>query len=87
MNFEEGSLIKFKNGEYLVSNVIKNNENIYLYLINNDEYLNDVSIVKVISNEKNIEYVSIDNSDEFDYVINKLFLELKDDIIDYCIEE
>lgn len=87
MNFEEGSLIKFKNGEYLVSNVIKNNENVYLYLINNDEYLNDVSIVKVISNEKNIEYVSIDNSDEFDYVINKLFLELKDDIIDYCIEE
>ena len=43
MNYNIDDVIKFKDGEYLVIDVIKNEGNTYLYLINNDEYLNDVS--------------------------------------------
>ena len=46
MNYNIDDVIKFKDGEYLVIDVIKNEGNTYLYLINNDEYLNDVSITK-----------------------------------------
>ena len=38
MSFNINDVIKFKNGEYLILNVIKNEGNTYLYLINNDEY-------------------------------------------------
>ena len=82
MNYNIDDVIKFKDGEYLVIDVIKNEGNTYLYLINNDEYLNDVSITKVTNeNGKNI-YSCIENDEEFDYVLNKIFLVFKDDILE-----
>lgn len=82
MNFNVDDVIKFKNGEYLILNVIKNEGNTYLYLINNDEYKNDVSITKVIEENNEIKYLHIEENDEFEYVMNKIFLNYKDDILD-----
>lgn len=87
MNFNIDDVIKFKNGEYLVLNVIKNEGNTYLYLINNDEYKNDVSITKVIEENNEIKYVHIEENDEFDYVMNKIFLNYRDDILDLINNE
>lgn len=82
MTYNINDVIKFKNGEYLVLNVIKNEGNTYLYLINNDEYKNDVSIIKVIEENAEVKYVHIEENDEFEYVMNKIFLDNKDDILD-----
>ncbi len=82
MTYNINDVIKFKNGEYLILNVIKNEGNTYLYLINNDEYKNDVSIIKVIEENEEVKYVHIEENDEFEYVMNKIFLDNKDDILD-----
>ena len=54
----------------------------YLYLINNDESKDDVSVVKVIVNSDVAEYVPIDNDEEFEYVIGRLLLDNKEIISD-----
>ena len=82
MNFNVNDIIKFKNGEYLILNIIKNEGNTYLYLINNDEYKNDVSITKVVEENNEIKYVHIEENEEFEYIMNRLFLDYKDDILD-----
>lgn len=87
MEFKINDIIKFKGGDYLILDVIQNNDNTYLYLINNDEYLNDVSITKVIENNGVIEYNHIDNNDEFNYVLNRLFLNIKEELIELVSEE
>ena len=84
MNFNIDDVIVFNDGEYLILDVIRENNNTYLYLINNDEFLDDVSIVKVNNNNNVIEYTAIDNDEEFDYVVNKIFLDFKDDVIDFA---
>ena len=82
MSYNIDDVIKFKNGNYLVLDVIKNEGNTYLYLINNDEFLDDVSITKVRNeNGKNI-YSCIESDEEFEYVLNKLFLDFKEDILE-----
>ena len=86
MNFNIDDVIVFNDGEYLILDVIRENNNTYLYLINNDEFLDDVSIVKVNNNNHVIEYTAIDNDEEFDYVVNKIFLDFKDDVIDFATE-
>ncbi|MDY6072166.1 MAG: hypothetical protein SPI44_04775 [Bacilli bacterium] len=86
MNFNIDDVIVFNDGEYLILDVIRENNNTYLYLINNDEFLDDVSIVKVNNNNNVIEYTAIDNDEEFDYVVNKIFLDFKDDVIDFATE-
>ena len=86
MNFNIDDVIVFNDGEYLILDVIRKNNNTYLYLINNDEFLDDVSIVKVNNNNNVIEYTSIDNDEEFDYVVNKIFLDFKDDVLDFATE-
>lgn len=86
MNFNIDDVIVFNDGEYLILDVIRENKNTYLYLINNDEFLDDVSIVKVNNNNNVIEYTAIDNDEEFDYVVNKIFLDFKDDVIDFATE-
>lgn len=86
MNFNIDDVIVFNDGEYLILDVIRENNNTYLYLINNDEFLDDVSIVKVNNNNNVIEYTAIDNDDEFDYVVNKIFLDFKDDVLDFATE-
>ena len=82
MNYNIDDVIKFKNSEYLILDIIKKEENTYLYLINNNEYLNDVSITKVTNNNGEALYSCIDNDEEFEYVLNKIFLDFKDDILD-----
>ena len=86
MNFNIDDVIVFNDGEYLILDVIRENNNTYLYLINNDEFLDDVSIVKVNNNNNFIEYTAIDNDEEFDYVVNKIFLDFKDDVLDFATE-
>ena len=86
MNFNIDDVIVFNDGEYLILDVIRENNNTYLYLINNDEFLDDVSIVKVNNNNNVIEYTAIDNDEEFDYVVNKIFLDFKYDVLDFATE-
>ena len=86
MNFNIDDVIVFNDVEYLILDVIRENNNTYLYLINNDEFLDDVSIVKVNNNNNVIEYTAIDNDEEFDYIVNKIFLDFKDDVLDFATE-
>ena len=81
MEFKKYDILKFKNGEYLVLDIIDYNNNKYLYLINNNEYLNDTSITKVIDNNGVIEYIEIENNDEFNIILNKLFINAKKGIL------
>ena len=87
MEFAINDIIKFKNGNYLILDIINTNGNKYLYLINNDDYLNDVAITKVIENGGVVEYTPVDDNDEFNYVLNKLFLNIKDDIFKFVENE
>lgn len=83
MNYNVDDVIKFRDGEYLILDVIKNQESTYLYLINNDEFKNDVSLAKVTQKDGKILYSHIDNNDEFEYVINKIFFDFKNDILEF----
>ena len=87
MEFAINDIIRFKNGNYLILAIINTNGNKYLYLINNDDYLNDVAITKVIENGGVVEYTPVDDNDEFNYVLNKLFLNIKDDIFKFVENE
>ena len=80
MIYNIDDVIKFKNGEYLVLDIIKYKENTYLYLINNSEYENDTSIVKVIFENNQMKYKSVENEEIFEYIINKIFVNFKEDI-------
>jgi len=87
MNYEVDDVIEFKNGSYLVLDIIKKDENVYLYLINNDEFKDDIAITKVSNSNGNVEYSFINNEEEFNYILNKLFLNFKDDIISLATNE
>lgn len=87
MNYKVSDIVKFKNGEYQIVDIVNNDGNVYLYLINNDEYKNDVSITKVINDNGTYNFTYIDNDDEFNFVLNKLFLNSKDDILDFLVDE
>ena len=86
MNYEVDQVIQFKNGEYLILDVIKYKDFVYLYLINYNEYLNDTAIVKVVNNDK-VSYEYIKNNEEFDYVLNKLFINNSIDAIKLVVDE
>ena len=75
MNYERFDLIEFEAGEYIILNIITYKNNTYLYLINNAEDKDDVSVVKVIENDGVTEYVPIENDEEFEYVINRLLID------------
>ena len=87
MNYEVDDVIEFKNGSYLVLDIIKKDENVYLYLINNDEFKDDIAITKVSNSNGNVEYSFINNEEEFNYILNILFLNFKDDIISLATNE
>lgn len=87
MNFNIDDIITFSYGEYLILDVIREKDNTYLYLINNDEFKDDVSIVKVNNNNDVIEYSPIENEEEFDFVVNKIFLDFKEDVLDFATEQ
>ena len=87
MNFNIDDIITFNYGEYLILDVIREKDNTYLYLINNDEFKDDVSIVKVNNNNDVIEYSPIENEEEFDFVVNKIFLDFKEYVVDFATEQ
>ena len=87
MNFQVDDIIKYNNGEYLVLDVIKKDADVFLYLINNDEFVNDVAITKVKNNNGLIEYTYIDDDKEFNYVLNKIIVNSKDDLLEFAIDE
>lgn len=87
MDFAVNDIIRFKNGNYLILDIINTNESKYLYLINNDDYQNDVAITKVIEEGGVVEYTPVDDNEEFNYVLNKLFLNIKDDIFKFVENE
>lgn len=87
MSFKIDDIIEFNNGQYLVLDVINKNDNTYLYLINNDEFLNDISITKVVNSDGKVEFTYIEDDNEFDFVMNKIFLDLKTDILDLVSNE
>ena len=76
-------IVEFDNGTYKVLDIFNNNNNTYAFLINNDEFTNDVSIVKVIKNDKYYEFKQIDDDKEFEYVLKKIYLNHKRDILSY----
>lgn len=86
MDYEKNDIVGINNKNYLILDVIRNKQNMYLYLINNDEFENDVSIIKVNDNNGLIEFSQIENEEEFDYVLGKLFIDYRSDIEEY-IEE
>ena len=87
MSFKIDDITEFNNGQYLVLDVINKNDNTYLYLINNDEFLNDISITKVVNSDGKVEFTYIEDDNEFDFVMNKIFLDLKTDILDLVSNE
>lgn len=86
MNYERFDVVELDGGEYIILNIITYKDNTYLYLINNDENKDDVLVVKVVENDGVVEYVSIENDTEFEYVINKLMVNNKD-ILEEYVEE
>lgn len=83
MNIEINDIIKFRNNDYLVLDVIKKNDSTYVYLINNSEFEDDIAISKIVNDS----FTYIDNEEEFIYVLNKLFLDFKENIIDIATNE
>lgn len=77
MKYSPYQVISFKEGEYLVLDVVNYNENIFLYLINNNEFEDDISLVKVLEDGS---FGQINDEKEFDYVINKIFLDNEEDL-------
>ena len=77
MKYDLYQVIKFNNGEYLVLDVIKYNEDTILYLINNNEFEDDISIVKALD-DGSFDHITDEN--EFDYVVNKIFLDNQEDL-------
>ena len=63
MNFNIDDVIVFNDGEYLILDVIRENNNTYLYLINNDEFIEHMCTI--VSNKKHIQ----------EYIINKSIIE------------
>ncbi len=86
MDYERFDVVELDGGEYIILNIITYKDNTYLYLINNDENKDDVLVVKVVENDGVVEYVSIENDTEFEYVINKLMVNNKD-ILEEYVEE
>ena len=84
MKYALDQVIKYNNGEYIILDVVNHNDNTYLYLINNSEFKNDVSIVRVLE-DGSLDYINEES--EFDYVIHKIFLDNQIDLIYMAQEE
>lgn len=78
-------ILEFGKELYIILNVVNYNNNKYLYLINNDDYKNDTSIVKAVENDGVIEYIHIDDDKEFDHVVS-LLLENSKDLLDMVVQ-
>ena len=76
MDIKVSDILTFKNNEYLVLDVIDEK---YLYLINNDQTKDDIAIVKL----QNKQISDIESDVEFDYVINKIYLDYKEEVLSF----
>ncbi len=87
LNYEINDIITFNNGNYILLDIIKKDKNAYLYLINSSETENDISINKIENNNGIIKYSHIEDDSEFNFVLNKLFLDFKNEMVNFAIEE
>ena len=83
MNIKVNDVLDFDNYSYRVLDVINSNGNTYAYLINNEEFKNDTSIVKIVKNNRNLEVMHIKDNTEFEYVLKKIYLNHKREILSY----
>ena len=83
MNLMVNDIIEMDNYSYKVLDIVNYKDNMYLFLINNDDFINDTAIVKALKSEKNIELMHIDDDKEFEYVLKKIYLDNKKAILSY----
>ncbi len=83
MNINVNDIIDFDNYSYRVLDIVHNNDNTYAYVINNEEFVNDTAIVKIHKTNNTIELKHIDDDNEFEYVLKKIYLNHKRDILSY----
>lgn len=80
-------IIYFGINKYIVIDYIKYKNETYLYLINADNYLNDIAIVNVKKENGKFLYYLIKSDEEFNEIINNFFLKSKEKMILFAIEE
>ena len=83
MNIKVNDILELDNYSYRVLDIIHYKENTYAYLINNEEFKNDTGIVKIIKRDKVIELDHINDNEVFEYVLRKIYLNHKRDILSY----
>ncbi len=83
-DYQINNIITFDKKEYLVLDVISKNNISYLYLANYDELEDDDNAIVKVENNK---YFHIEDNEEFNFVLNKIFIDFKDDIINLLAEE
>ena len=81
--YKTNDIIRVNDKEYAVIDSFKNNDNTYLYLINNSDFDDDLAIIKEDNNGK---FINIEKDDEFNFVLNKIFLDFKDEIINFATD-
>ena len=81
MKLSVNDIVKFDNGSYLVLDIINNKSSLYVFLINNDRFINDISIVKVTQKDNCLDFAFIDDDKEFEYILCKLYLNNKRNVL------
>lgn len=77
--FEKFDVVEVNNKNFIVLNIINNNNNLYLYLINEDENNDEYSIVKVINQNDKIFFDGV-SDEEYQIITNKLVLDNKEEM-------
>ena len=83
MENDNVDVIAFNNNEYLVLDKIEIKGNKYLYLINNDKFINDTAIVKEKIINDLTEYTPIKDDDEFKLVLSRLILDYEKELLEF----
>lgn len=77
--FEKFDVVEVNNKNFIVLNIINHNNNLYLYLINEDENNDEYSIVKVINQNDKIFFDGV-SDEEYQIIANKLVLDNKEEM-------
>lgn len=77
--FEKFDVVEVNNKNFIVLNIINHNNNLYLYLINEDENNDEYSIVKVINQNDKIFFDGV-SDEEYQIITNKLVLDNKEEM-------
>lgn len=78
MKFNKNEIITVNEKEYIISTIVEENGNTYLYLISAADNNDDVSIVKVNENDGVVSLGPIDDDDEFKNIYTKIIFQNKD---------